>query len=445
MEKKKVNKKKTVKTTAKKTTKTVKKTVKNEKKKKKGFTLIELLAVIIILGILMIIAIPSVTRYINDSRKSAYVDTAKEIVAGTRNLVNEGKFGMYDTDTTYYINAECIETENALKSPYGDFTKAYVVVTYNGQGYDYYWTSVDDAGQGIKKIINVDKLDTDLIDSDLTENDIQDSLGINGRSKYVIIDKQQTNCGKGVSTSVTGNVNGSTGDVQFSAVQVVSQVSEIENVAEAKRYVGADPANYVKFNGNELWRIIGIYGDSIKIIRSDSIGESKYNNSATSLNPWANSYLKNYLNDTYYQSLSNEAKNMIKEDGVWYVGAVPDAANAPTVFDAAKLTTWTGKVGLIATYEYLYATTNEDNCWNKVGYMDFGSSGCARRDWLNNSSYLWTISPSDSYQYLALCILTHVYRCSPTSENNIKPVVYLKPTVYITGGTGTASDPYIFG
>ena len=64
---------------------------------KKGFTLIELLAVIIILGILMIIAIPSVTTYINDSRKSAYVDTAKEIISGARNLVNSGELEMYDT------------------------------------------------------------------------------------------------------------------------------------------------------------------------------------------------------------------------------------------------------------------------------------------------------------------------------------------------------------
>ena len=99
----------------------------------------------------MIIAIPSVTKYISDSRKNAYIDTAKEIISGARNFVNEGKLEMFDTDTTYYINQECIQTENASKSPYGEFTKAYVVVTYNGKGYDYFWTSVDDAGQGISK------------------------------------------------------------------------------------------------------------------------------------------------------------------------------------------------------------------------------------------------------------------------------------------------------
>ena len=180
-------------------------------KNNKGFTLIELLAVIIILGILMIIAIPSVTRYINDSRRSAYVDTAKEIISGARNFVNEGKLEMFDTDTTYYIDQECIQTENGSKTPYGEFVKAYVIVTYNGQGYEYFWTSVDDAGQGVRSITKLDKLDTDKIESDLTPDDIPDSLGIDGRSKYITINKQQTNCGKGIPTAVTGEVSGATG------------------------------------------------------------------------------------------------------------------------------------------------------------------------------------------------------------------------------------------
>ena len=76
--------------------------------KKNGFTLIELLAVIIILGILMIIAIPSVTRYISDSRKNSYVDSAKEIIGSARNLVNSGELEMYDTDATYYIDVNYI-------------------------------------------------------------------------------------------------------------------------------------------------------------------------------------------------------------------------------------------------------------------------------------------------------------------------------------------------
>ncbi len=99
-------------------------------KDKNGFTLIELLAVIIILGILMIIAIPSVTKYISDSRKSSYVDTAKEIISGARNKVNDGKLGMFDTGATYYIPSSYIKTENASKSPYGEFTEAYIAVIY---------------------------------------------------------------------------------------------------------------------------------------------------------------------------------------------------------------------------------------------------------------------------------------------------------------------------
>ena len=190
-----------------------------QKKKKKGFTLIELLAVIIILGILMIIAIPSVTNYISNSRKSAYVDTAKEIVSGTRNVVNSGKLGMYDTNTTYYIPASYIKTENASKSPYGEFVEAYVVVIYDGKGYSYYWISVDDAGQGVKGIISVDKLEEDNIESDIKPSDIQsiiESTGIGSRNEIKILNPDTNEWRPIHLDDISGNISEAGGEASGS-------------------------------------------------------------------------------------------------------------------------------------------------------------------------------------------------------------------------------------
>lgn len=47
---------------------------------KKGFTLIELLAVIVILGVLMVVAIPAVTKYIESAKKQAFVTNVNSLV-----------------------------------------------------------------------------------------------------------------------------------------------------------------------------------------------------------------------------------------------------------------------------------------------------------------------------------------------------------------------------
>lgn len=52
----------------------------------KGFTLIELLAVITIMGILMMVAIPTVSRTIENSRKDTFIDTAKSYINGAKNM-----------------------------------------------------------------------------------------------------------------------------------------------------------------------------------------------------------------------------------------------------------------------------------------------------------------------------------------------------------------------
>lgn len=55
--------------------------------KSAGFTLIELLAVITIMGILMMVAIPSVSRTIENSRRDTFADLAKQYINTVRNAV----------------------------------------------------------------------------------------------------------------------------------------------------------------------------------------------------------------------------------------------------------------------------------------------------------------------------------------------------------------------
>lgn len=153
-------------------------------KNKKGFTLIELLAVIIILGVLMLVAIPSVTAYINNSRKSAYVDTAKRLVDGAVILVNSGELDIYDTDTTYYIPGSCINTETGGEtSPYGEWAGKYVVVTYSGDGYDYYWTSTDVTKMGVYLTYR-DNLKIDNIKAGIES--IEPDIAIGNREQIVV-------------------------------------------------------------------------------------------------------------------------------------------------------------------------------------------------------------------------------------------------------------------
>ena len=65
-----------------------------KKRNIKGFTLIELLAVIIIMGILMMTAIPAVTKYIENSRKDTFWQTAKSYIDAARTSLLNGEYGV---------------------------------------------------------------------------------------------------------------------------------------------------------------------------------------------------------------------------------------------------------------------------------------------------------------------------------------------------------------
>ena len=79
-------------------------------KNKKGFTLIELLAVIVILGILMLVAIPLVSKYINNSRKDTFINTAKTYVDAVRTAYNADNIEcLHRYDGTVWMNASTVE------------------------------------------------------------------------------------------------------------------------------------------------------------------------------------------------------------------------------------------------------------------------------------------------------------------------------------------------
>ena len=156
---------------------------------KKGFTLIELLAVIIILGILMLIAIPSVTSYINASRKQSYISTVKNVIKATMTDVNGGELNLNNPDVTYFIDPKCLKLETPYVSPFGDFDKSYIAVKYNEKedSYSYYWNGLDKAGYGIGLPTKYDDIDVDKILSNLTPDDVK--MRTIANQHYAIVDE----------------------------------------------------------------------------------------------------------------------------------------------------------------------------------------------------------------------------------------------------------------
>ena len=126
-------------------------------KNKKGFTLIELLAVIVILGLLMAIAIPSITKYITESRKKTLVSTIGNYMSALSNEVNDLTYTFTEENTIYAVPIECISLERGGIDPFGEWHQAnnsywaYVLVQYDDTNskYTYGFTFKDSAGYGL--------------------------------------------------------------------------------------------------------------------------------------------------------------------------------------------------------------------------------------------------------------------------------------------------------
>ncbi|MDO4996759.1 MAG: hypothetical protein Q4E69_06230 [Bacilli bacterium] len=168
------------------------------------------------------------------------------------------------------------------------------------------------------------------------------------------------------------------------------------------RFIGADPNNYVTFNGNQTWRIIGVFDGKLKLIQ-DSIGtlswstSSKDVNSGSGINQWGESTYEN--GDPYYGSDLMRLLNPGYDnyEGDLCTGTASANSNDIYVCKNGNVSDYT--TGLVNNS--LYWNAQSGNCYKGGDYSyvscDFTSNGL--KDTLSRNMIddnLWYLGSLDS-------------------------------------------------
>ena len=97
-------------------------------KNNKGFTLVETIAVIIILGVVLSIAVPSITNVVKSTNKNRMISDAETFISEVKEYVESDTIGNTPKDNKYKL----VDIKSKLsKSPYGKEYKknSYVDIT----------------------------------------------------------------------------------------------------------------------------------------------------------------------------------------------------------------------------------------------------------------------------------------------------------------------------
>ena len=267
------------------------------------------------------------------------------------------------------------------------------------------------------------------------------------------------------------------------------------------RFAGASDQvnNYVCFGSNvtpcptdNLYRIIGVFGDKVKLIKSDYAktallgADGDYSKMYTA-NNWDNSAYKgnNLANVAAYNwnksnqntwSLSNLNKtnlntNFITNIGAdwankidmttWKVGGNTwsNIANQPaktayqneivspvTTNSQDNKTEYSAKIGLMYVSDYMYAAPQDK--WTLVGYNDSDASKDYRAatsvNWMYMGLLEWTISRNADNSDSAFGVYSAGHVLSDTVGGNaygVRPVFNLSSSVTYVEGDGTQNSP----
>ncbi len=215
------------------------------------------------------------------------------------------------------------------------------------------------------------------------------------------------------------------------------------------RYAGASPKNYVCFGSDastcpsdNLYRIIGVFGSEVKLIKSRSYGKYVWNSGGS--NTWSTSSIRSTLNTTYLSTLSSTWQNKIATH-TWKVGGMtfangrstPKTAYNYEVGSSSSSTTWNGKIGLMYVSDYGYAASN--SYWTTaLSSYDSATSS----NWLYSGSSEWTIARDLTYGFVFNVHSGYVHSLNANGLSYVvRPSFYLTSSTTYVSGSGSSADP----
>ena len=413
--------------------------------KKNGFTLVELLSIVVILGIIVVVALPQISGSIGSKKEKQYNKIVKIVE-------NAGKVYLTENGTMDSVSIDkLIESDyltSGLKNPINNTPLTGCVKKITSDGVTKYKYEVDNCPN---------YLTTYIMD---------------------LYDNEETRTSNGLKKDNTPDQN--------------------------IRYYGSDPNNYVSFN-NELWRIIGVFGDNVKLVRKDSLGELSWDssdstiNSGNGINQWGESTyedgslyegadLQVYLNKMYYGGTSvtcyngknnqtttcptgtiDETSKSLIDYHIWNTGAIEYNTRTDTLafYSAERGTTngkictsgtycndtvtrtteWTGYIGLPYVTDWAYASS-ESVCETNMQKQDSSNAYiCKNNNWMQGSKWAYYFSPYAHGTFAgnawSVSGAGYANRTYAASSRAVAPSIYLKSNVIIESGKGTSSNPYI--
>ena len=225
------------------------------------------------------------------------------------------------------------------------------------------------------------------------------------------------------------------------------------------RYAGANPNNYVCFGStttpcpeNNLYRIIGVFEDKVKLIRNKSVRDMYWNNHRS--NTWSTSSLNTYLNNEFINTFDETTNGKIAET-TWKVGGFSiDGQPAQTVYQNEVVnpvpgstssngeTEYSTKIGLMYASDYGFAAA--PSAWT-AQLNSYSVEAIKNVNWMFLGFYEWTISRNAGDSVSAFRVDRDGYIDAFGVDGyalGVRPVFNLVSSVTYVSGDGSINSPF---